>query len=155
MPKIFTSARDLMLLEDRWFDRYWSPDKYNPKEVDVASHEWQLTRALLLEMKQVALGRKAWLFVGNVEAGERSAMMMTLVSSAKRHDLDVGLYIKDVLDQLLAGCTDYHSLLPDQWKQRHPEAIREYRQEERRNKADRKQVQAAKRRLARKRRQSV
>ena len=49
-------------------------------------------------MKQVALGRKAWLFVGNVEAGQRSAMMMTLVSSAKRHDLDVGLYIRDVLD---------------------------------------------------------
>ena len=100
-------------------------------------------------MKQVALGRKAWLFVGNVEAGERSAMMMTLVSSAKRHDLDVGLYIKDVLDQLLAGCTDYHSLLPDQWKQRHPEAIRQYRQEERRDKAQRKQYRAAKRRLAR------
>ena len=106
-------------------------------------------------MKQVALGRKAWLFVGNVEAGERSAMMMTLVSGAKRHDLDVGLYIKDVLDQLLAGCTDYHSLLPDQWKQRHPEAIRQYRQEERRDKAQRKQVRAAKRRLARRRRQSV
>ena len=60
-------------------------------------------------MKQVALGRKAWLFVGNVEAGQRSAMMMTLVSSAKRHDLDVGLYIKDVLDQLLAGCTEYQN----------------------------------------------
>ena len=99
-------------------------------------------------MKQVALGRKAWLFVGNVEAGERSAMMMTLVSSAKRHDLDVGLYIKDVLDQLLAGCTDYQSLLPDQWKQRHPEAIRQYRQEERRDKAERKQYRAAKRRVA-------
>ena len=38
-------------------------------------------------------------------------MMMTLVSSAKRHDLDVGLYIRDVLDQLLAGSTDYESLL--------------------------------------------
>jgi transposase len=100
-------------------------------------------------MKQVALGRKAWLFVGNVQAGERSAMMMTLVSSAKRHDLDVGLYIKDVLDQLLAGCTDYQRLLPDQWKQRHPEAIRQYRQEERRDKAQRKQYRAAKRRLAR------
>jgi hypothetical protein len=106
-------------------------------------------------MKQVALGRKAWLFVGNVEAGERSAMMMTLVSSAKRHDLDVGLYIKDVLDQLLPGSTDYHSLLPDQWKQRHPEAIRQYRQEERRDKAQRKQVRAARRRLARRRTQSV
>jgi hypothetical protein len=99
-------------------------------------------------MKQVALGRKAWLFVGNVEAGERSAMMMTLASSAKRHDLDVGLYIKDVLDQLLAGCTDYQRLLPDQWKQRHPEAIRQYRQEERRDKAQRKQYRAAMRRVA-------
>ena len=89
------------------------------------------------------------LFVGNVEAGERSAMMMTLVSSAKRHDLDVCLYIKDVLDQLLAGCTNYASLLPDQWKKRHPEAVRQYRQEERRDKADRKQYNAARRRLAR------
>jgi hypothetical protein len=100
-------------------------------------------------MKQVALGRKAWLFVGNVAAGERSAMMMTLVSSAKRHDLDVAVYLKDVMDQLLTGNTDYESLLPDHWKKRHPEAIREYRQEERRDKAERKQVRAARRRLAR------
>ena len=98
-------------------------------------------------MKQVALGRKAWLFVSNVAAGERSAKMMTLVSSAKRHDLDVRLYIEDVLTQLLAGCTDYRSLLPDIWKQTHPEAIRVYRQEERRDKADRKQLAAARRRL--------
>ena len=66
-----------------------------------------------------------------------------------RQDMGIGLYIKDVLDQLLAGCTDYASLLPDQWKQRHPEAIRQYRQEERRDKAERKQYRAAKRRLAR------
>jgi hypothetical protein len=91
--------------------------------------------------------RKAWLFVSNVPAGEQSARMMTLVSSARRHDLDVGLYIKEVLDQLLAGSTDYESLLPDVWKQRHPEAIRQYRAEERRDKADRKQLRAARRRL--------
>ena len=99
-------------------------------------------------MKQVAMGRKAWLFVCGVAGGEQSAMMMTLVSSARRHDLDVGVYVKDVLDQLLAGCTDYDRLLPDVWKQSHPEAIREYRVEERRDKADRKQLQAARRRLA-------
>jgi len=40
-------------------------------------------------MKQVAMGRKAWLFVCGVAGGEQSAMMMTLVSSARRHDLDV------------------------------------------------------------------
>jgi transposase len=98
-------------------------------------------------MKQVAMGRKAWLFVGNVEAGERSAMMMSLVSSAKRHDLDVWIYIKDVLDQLLAGQTDYEQLLPDRWKLSHPEAVRTYRAEERRDKADRKQLDAARRRI--------
>jgi len=99
-------------------------------------------------MKQVAMGRKAWLFVCGVTGGEQSAMMMTLVSSARRHDLDVGVYVKDVLDQLLAGCTDYDCLLPDVWKQSHPEAIRVYRVEERRDKAERKQFQAARRRLA-------
>ena len=33
-------------------------------------------------MKQVAMGRKAWLFVCSVAGGEQSAKMMTLVSSA-------------------------------------------------------------------------
>lgn len=102
-------------------------------------------------MKQVALGRKAWLFVSSVAGGERSAKMMSLVSSARRHDLDARLYIEDVLRQLLEGCTDYERLLPDIWKQSHPEAIRQYRQEERRDKADRKQVRAARRRLLRNR----
>jgi len=99
-------------------------------------------------MKQVAMGRKAWLFVCSVPGGEQSAKMMTLASSARRHDLDVWTYVKDVLDQLLAGSTDYHSLLPDVWKQSHPEAVRVYRVEERRDKADRKQLHAARRRLA-------
>jgi transposase len=102
-------------------------------------------------MKQVAMGRKAWLFVGSVAGGEQSALLMTLVSSARRHDLDVWLYVKDVLDQLLAGATDYHSLLPDVWKQSHPEAIRQYRVQERRDKAERKQLQTARRRLANRR----
>ena len=105
-------------------------------------------------MKQVALGRKAWLFVSNVASGERSAKMMSLVSSAKRHDLDTRVYIQDVLQQLLDGSTDYESLLPDVWKQAHPEAIRRYRQEERRDKASRKKLRAARRRLLKKRQKS-
>jgi len=91
-------------------------------------------------MKQVAVGRKNWLFIGSVAAGERTADFLTLVSSAIRNDLDVWSYIKDVLDQLLAGSTDYESLRPDIWRQSHPEAIRDYRVEERRDRADRKQL---------------
>jgi hypothetical protein len=98
-------------------------------------------------MKQVALGRKNWLFVGSVAAGERAADLLTLVSSAVRNHLDVWAFLKDVLKQLLAGSTDYHSLLPHVWKESHPEAVRQYRIEERRDRADRKQrARAARRR---------
>jgi transposase len=99
-------------------------------------------------MKQVALGRKNWMFIGSVAAGYRAADLMSLVSSAARNDLDVFVYVKDVLDRLLAGEMDYDSLRPDVWKQSHPEAIRIYRQEERRSRADAKAVKRARRRIA-------
>ena len=102
-------------------------------------------------MKQVALGRKNWMFIGSVDAGYRAADLMTLVSSAVRNDLDVFAYFKDVLDRLLAGDTDYNALRPDVWKQSHPEAIRTYRVEERLARADAKMTKRAKRRAAAKR----
>ena len=97
-------------------------------------------------MKQVAIGRKNWLFVGSVAAGERTADFMTLVSSAVRNDLDVWAYVKDVLDKLLAGSSDYESLRPDRWREAHPDFIRQYRVAERRDRADRKQRQRIDRR---------
>ena len=84
-------------------------------------------------MKQIAIGRKNWLFIGSVAAGERAADFLTLVSSALRNDLDVYSYIQAVLDALLAGSTDYEGLRPDIWAAAHPEAIRVYRREERRD----------------------
>ena len=99
-------------------------------------------------MKQVAIGRKNWLFIGSLGAGARAADLMTLVSSALRNDLHVFSYVKAVLDALLAGSKDYASLRPDVWAQQHPEQIRTYRVEERRDRADRKQRQRASRRAA-------
>ena len=99
-------------------------------------------------MRQVSLGRKNWMFAGSVEGGERNAAMMTLVSSAHRNDLDVWAYIKDVLDQLLAGSTDYESLLPWNWAAKHPDAVRQYRADERNDRANRKRAQRAERRKA-------
>jgi transposase len=99
-------------------------------------------------MKQVALGRKNWMFIGSVAAGYRAADLMSLVSSAHRNDLDVFVYVKDVLDRLLAGETNYDTLRPDVWKQTHPEAIRIYRVEERQARADAKAVKRARRRIA-------
>ena len=89
------------------------------------------------------------LFAGSVAGGERNAGFLTLVSSALRNDLDVWLYVKDVLDQLLAGSTDYEPLLPWNWAASHPEAIRTYRVEERRDRAARKTAKRDQRRRKR------
>ena len=99
-------------------------------------------------MKQVAIGRKNWLFVGSVAAGERAADFLTIVSSALRNDLDVWAYVKELLDRLLAGDRDYAALRPDRWAAAHPDQIREYRVEERRDRAEAKQARRADRRAA-------
>jgi transposase len=98
-------------------------------------------------MKQIATGRKNWLFIGSVAAGYRAANLMTIISTAARNDLDVWSYLKDVLDQILAGCTDWESLRADHWKEQHPEGVRTYRVEERRDAIDRRRARRAHRRL--------
>jgi len=91
-------------------------------------------------MKQVAVGRKNWLFIGSVAAGERAVNFLTLVSSALRNDLDVYDYVKGVLDALLSGSRDYAALRPDTWAKTHPESVRTYRQDERRDRVDAKRT---------------
>jgi hypothetical protein len=86
------------------------------------------------------------LFAGSVAGGERNAGFMTLVSSAHRNDLDVGAYVNDVLKQLLAGQTNYEPLLPWNWAATHPESIRTFRQEERRDRFETKRFKREKRR---------
>ncbi len=98
-------------------------------------------------MKRVATGRKNWLFKGSVAAGERAANLMTVIGSAVRNDLDVAAYLDDVLRRSLAGETDWSAMAPHTWKAEHPESIRVYRQEERRQAADRKRQRRARRRL--------
>lgn len=99
-------------------------------------------------MKRVAVGKKNWLFVGSMRAGIRNANLMTLVASAHRHDLDVFEYLRDVIDHLNRGTARPAELLPDVWKEHHPEAVRVYRQEERRDKAETARLRASTRRLA-------
>ncbi len=98
-------------------------------------------------MKRIAIGRKNWLFIGSLRAGIRNASLMSLVASALRMDLDVGLYLESVLAHMLRGTAKIEELLPDRWKAAHPEAVREYREQERRDKADTAIMQAARRRV--------
>jgi transposase len=154
------------LLNDQAASRVLPKDKINEALGYLRNH-WEPLQLYLSDgrvpidnndveqlMKQVAIGRKNWLFIGSVNAGERAANFLTLVSSALRNDLDVWMYLKAVLDALLAGSTDYASLRPDRWAASHPDAIRTYRQDERRDRAEAKTVRRTTRRLLENKRRS-
>ena len=98
-------------------------------------------------MKRIAVGRKNWLFIGSLRAGIRNASLMSLVASALRMELDVAMYLESVITHMLRGTAKLEELLPDRWKAAHPEAVREYRAQERRDKADTAVMQAARRRV--------
>ena len=67
-------------------------------------------------MRPWAMGRKAWLFAGSELAGKRAAMVMSLVQSAKLHGHDPWVYLKDVLERLLAHPNNrIDELLPHRW----------------------------------------
>jgi len=85
--------------------------------------------------RRVALGRKNWLFLGSADAGNRTATILTVISSAHRHDLDVWAYVRDVLERLARGTADLEALLPDVWKAAHLEHVRTFRSAEKESRA--------------------
>lgn len=71
------------------------------------------------EMKRIVLNRKNSLFVGNARGGQTAAILSSLTSTCRRHDIDPQHY----LTQLLANLPDtpmseLPQWLPDQWKPR-------------------------------------
>jgi len=63
-----------------------------------------------------AMGRKAWLFAGSELAGQRAAVVMTLVQSARLCRHDPHAYLKDVLQRLPTHkAARIDELLPHLW----------------------------------------
>ena len=66
-----------------------------------------------------AVGRRAWLFAGSALAGQRAAIVMSLVQSAKLQGHDPWAYLNDVLTRLPTQLNSrIEELLPHNW---HPE----------------------------------
>jgi len=51
-------------------------------------------------IRPTAVGKKNWLFVGEAQAGERSAILYTVIESCRRRGLDPYTYLRDVLTRL-------------------------------------------------------
>lgn len=65
-----------------------------------------------------ALGKKNFLFIGHPGAGQKSAIIYSIVVSCQRHGIDPLAYIKDVLTRLptMTNQDDLRPLLPSNWQ---------------------------------------
>jgi transposase len=71
------------------------------------------------EMKRVVLNRKNSLFVGNPRGGRTAAILTSLTSTCRRHNVDPQLYLTQLLTNLPAlRINKLSAWLPDQWKSR-------------------------------------
>jgi transposase len=69
------------------------------------------------ELRGIALGRKSWLFAGSDRGGERAAVMLTLIHTAKLNDIDPQAWLADVLARIADHAIHrLDQLLPWNWK---------------------------------------
>jgi transposase len=70
------------------------------------------------EMKRVVLNRKNSLFVGNARGGQTAAILSSLTSTCRRHNIDPQHYLTQLLINLPdTPVSQLHTWLPDAWKQ--------------------------------------
>ena len=99
-------------------------------------------------VRDQAIGRKNWLFLGSEQAGPRAAVIYTIIAGAKRHRIEPWAYLNDVILQLTVDASPdaLERLLPDRWAAAHPEHVLNHRLDESREKARRRDQRRAERR---------
>jgi transposase len=68
-------------------------------------------------LRAFVIGRKNWLFFGSEQAARNSAVIMSVLSSARRHGLNEWEYLVDILYRVsdLRSKSELEFLLPDKW----------------------------------------
>ena len=70
-------------------------------------------------LREIAVGRKNWLFAGSERGGEACAIATSLIETAKAHGHDPLAYLTDVLERLPTTLNrDIDALLPMNWAPR-------------------------------------
>ena len=68
-------------------------------------------------LRGIALGRKSWLFAGSDRGGERAAIMLTLIQTAKLNDVDPQAWLAEVLARIAGHPVQrLDELLPWNWR---------------------------------------
>ena len=68
------------------------------------------------ELRRIAVGRKAWLFVGSDDHGQSAGHLLSLIASARLHRIDPEAYLRDLFRVLAHWPRDrYLELAPKYW----------------------------------------
>jgi transposase len=71
-------------------------------------------------LRDIAVGRKNWLFAGSAAGGQTAATLFTIASSCRRHGIDVLAYLQDILERLAhksdPALEQLRDWLPDRWQ---------------------------------------
>jgi hypothetical protein len=77
-------------------------------------------------IRPTALGKKNWLFMGDADAGERGAILYTVIESCRRRGIDPYAYLKDVLTRLPTMTNrQIHEVTPAAWAKARPQLQRQ------------------------------
>jgi hypothetical protein len=68
------------------------------------------------EIRPTAIGKKNWLFFGDAEAGQRSAVIYTIIESCRRRGIDPHEYLREVLTRITETTSrQVADLTPEKW----------------------------------------
>ena len=73
-------------------------------------------------MRPVAVGRKGWLFVQSAEGGQRAAILLSLVVTAKAIGINPVMYLRDILVGISVEA-DVRKLTPHGWAEHYSEQV--------------------------------
>ncbi len=111
-------SRPIIQRLERAFIRLKSSGRFLPQNLlgvamDYALGQWRTLDVYLADgrveidnnlvenaIRPTALGKKNWLFMGDADAGERGAILYSVIESCRRRGLDPYSYLKDVLTRL-------------------------------------------------------
>lgn len=67
-------------------------------------------------IRPTAVGKKNFLFIGHPDAGQRSAVIYSVLGSCRRHGINPAEYLQDVFERLpKAKTSEIKSLAPAAW----------------------------------------
>jgi len=139
-----SQSRPIVERFQRAMVRLKSSGRYLPQSllaqaIDYALGQWPTLEVFLKDgrieidnnlvenaIRPTALGKKNWLFIGDADAGQRSAIIYTVIENCRRRGLNPFKYLRDVLTRL-PSMTNWQlpEVTPQAWAKAQPQVQRQ------------------------------